>query len=87
MACTGTFSARPNSDSDFLTYAEMCFIKAEIYFRKGNKDLALNAYKTGIQAHFDRMQRKLNEWKTAGSNNPDEMPMDDSEIAEYTFQN
>ena len=26
---------------------------------------------------------RSNEWKTAGSNNPDEMPMDDAEIAEY----
>ena len=83
VAGTGTFYARPNSDSDFLTYAEMCFIKAEIYFRQSNKDQALAAYKTGIKAHFDRMQKRLNEWKTAGSNNPDEMPMDDAEIAEY----
>ena len=30
VAGTGTFYARPNSDSDFLTYAEMFFIKAEI---------------------------------------------------------
>ena len=83
VAGTGTFYARPNSDSDFLTYAEMCFIKAEIYFRKGNREQALTAYKTGIKAHFDRMQKRLNEWKTAGSANPDEMPMDDAEIAEY----
>ena len=27
---TGTFYARPNSDSDILTYSEMCFIKAEV---------------------------------------------------------
>ena len=31
---TGTFYARPNSDSDILTYSEMCFIKAEVLFRK-----------------------------------------------------
>ena len=30
---TGTFYARPNSDSDILTYSEMCFIKAEVLFR------------------------------------------------------
>jgi len=80
---TGAFYTRPNSDTDFLTYAEMCFIKAEVYFRKGDLANAHTAYKAGIQAHFDRMQIKLNQWKSAGSANPDEMPMDAAEIAAY----
>jgi tetratricopeptide (TPR) repeat protein len=80
---TGTFYARPNSDTDLLTYSEMCFIKAEVYFRMGDKAKALEAYKEGIQANFDRMQTRLNEWKSAGSTNPDEMPMSDSDIAAY----
>ncbi len=80
---TGTFFARPNSDTYVLTYAEMCFIKAEILLRKGKKGDALTAYKAGIQASFDQMQTKLNTWKTAGSVNPDEMPMNAADITAY----
>ncbi len=80
---TGTFYTRPNSDTDLLTYSEMCFIKAEIYFRMGDKDKALTAYKEGIQANFNRMQTRLEEWKTEGSDNPDEMPMNENDIASY----
>lgn len=83
IAGTGTFYARPNSDSDILTYSEMCFIKAEVYFREGEKDKALVAYKDGIQAHFDRMQAKLDEWESDGSTNPDEMPMEETAITTY----
>ncbi|MCI1684430.1 MAG: SusD/RagB family nutrient-binding outer membrane lipoprotein [Prevotella sp.] len=80
---TGTFYARPNSDTDLLTYSEMCFIKAEVYFRLGDKAKALAAYKEGIQANFDRMQTRLNAWKAAGSVNPDEMPMNEEDISAY----
>jgi hypothetical protein len=80
---TGTFFARPDSDSDVLTYAEMCFIKAEVYLRQGNAPEAFTAYRAGIQAAFDRMQIKLNEWKSAGTVNPDQMPMDEADIAAY----
>ncbi len=83
VAGTGTFYARPNSDSDLLTYAEMCFIKAEVYFRKGDAGNAYTAYRDGIQAHFDRMQIKLNQWKSDGSQNPDEMPMEAADIVAY----
>ncbi|WP_321330970.1 SusD/RagB family nutrient-binding outer membrane lipoprotein [uncultured Bacteroides sp.] len=83
IAGTGTFYARPNSDTDILTYSEMCFIKAEVYLRKGDQDKALTAYKDGIKANFDRMQQKLAEWKADGTSNPDEMPMDQGEISAY----
>jgi hypothetical protein len=83
IAGTGTFYARPNSDSDILTYAEMCFIKAEVNFRTGKKEEAWNAYKAGIKAHFDRMQTKLTKWKSDGSKNPDELPMNEAEITAY----
>ena len=83
VAGTGTFYTRPNSDTDFLTYAEMCFIKAEVYFRKGDAANAHTAYLAGIQAHFDRMQIRLNQWRAEGTVNPDEMPMDPVEIAAY----
>jgi len=83
VAGTGTFFARPDSDSDILTYAEMCFIKAEVYLRQGNAPEAFTAYRAGIQASFDRMQIKLNEWKSSGTINPDQMPMDNADIAAY----
>lgn len=83
VAGTGTFFARPDSDSDILTYSEMCFIKAEVYLRQGKSAEALAAYKEGIKASFDRMQLKLNDWKSQGTVNPDQMPMDESAITAY----
>ena len=83
VAGTGTFYARPTSDSDILTYAEMCFIKAEVLFRQAKTGEALAAYREGIQAHFERMQIKLNEWKSGGTTNPDQMPMNEADITDY----
>ncbi len=37
-----------------LTYAELKFIEAEVYFRQGNTSSALTAYKEAIQASMDR---------------------------------
>lgn len=83
VAGTGTFYARPNSDTDILTYSEMCFIKAEVLFRKGDKSGALVAYKEGIASHFDRMQTKLELWKVENKDNPDQQPMDPIDISAY----
>ncbi len=63
---TSTFYARPDSDTDIMTYAEMCFLKAEVLFRKGEKANAYAAYKAGIKAHFDRMNEKLRYWEGLG---------------------
>ncbi len=63
---TGTFYARPTSHSYILTYPEMCFIKAEILFNKGDKNGAYTAYTNGIKAHFELMNQKLAEWQGAG---------------------
>ena len=83
VGSTGSFQTRPNSDFDYITYYEMCFIKAEVYMRTGDKAKAFAAYQDGIRAHFDRMQSKLTDWKSAGFNNPDMWPMDAAEIAAY----
>jgi hypothetical protein len=83
VAGTGTFYARPTSDSDILTFSELCFIKAEALFRQGKSAEALTAYKAGIQANIDRMQTKLNEWKSAGGANPDQLPMNASDITTF----
>lgn len=83
VGSTGSFQIRPNSDQEILTYHEMCFIKAEVYFRKGDKESALAAYQEGIQAHMDMMQSKLTEWESAGYTNPDMWPMSDTDISTY----
>ncbi|MBQ3174707.1 MAG: SusD/RagB family nutrient-binding outer membrane lipoprotein [Bacteroidales bacterium] len=63
---TSTFYARPDSDTDIMTYTEMCFLKAEVLFRKGDKGGAYDAYIKGIKAHFDRMNDKLRYWEGLG---------------------
>ena len=83
VAGTGTFHARPDSDFDVVTYSEMCFIKAEVYLRMGQPGPAHTAYLEGIRASFDRMQSKLNDWKSAGVKNPDQLPMNPVYIDAY----
>lgn len=83
VGSTGSFQTRPVSDFEIMTYHEACFIKAEVLFRKGDKAGALAAYKAGIKAHLDYMQKKLTAWKGQGFNNPDMLPMDDSKISAY----
>ncbi|MBP1618024.1 MAG: hypothetical protein H6Q14_1851 [Bacteroidetes bacterium] len=83
VGSTGSFQIRPNSDQEILTYHEMCFIKAEVYFREGETDKALEAYKAGIEAHINMMQAKLTEWEGAGYENPDMWPMSETDISSY----
>ena len=87
VASTGSYQVRPVSDQEIVTYHEMCFIKAEVNMRKGDKNGALAAYKAGIQAHIDMMQAKLTEWQAAGYNNPDMWPMNSSDINAYLQSN
>ncbi len=83
VGSTGSFQVHSVSDQEYVTYHEMCFIKAEVLFRKGDKEGALQAYKQGIQAHIDMMQDKLTEWQGSGYPNPDQWPMDNAAISEY----
>ena len=83
VGSTGSFQTRPVSDFEIMTYHEACFIKAEVLYRKGDKSGALTAYKAGIKAHLDYMQKKLTAWKGQGFSNPDMLPMDDSKISAY----
>lgn len=83
VGSTGSFQTRPVSDFEIMTYHEACFIKAEVLFRKGDKAGALAAYKAGIKAHLDYMQKKLTAWKGQGFSNPDMLPMDDAKISAY----
>lgn len=85
VGSTGSFQIRPISDQEILTYHEMCFIKAEVYMRKGDAGAAFTAYRDGIRAHLDMMQAKLTEWNAGGyaSVNPDMKPMDPTAITDY----
>ncbi|WP_028296366.1 SusD/RagB family nutrient-binding outer membrane lipoprotein [Olivibacter sitiensis] len=59
---TGSFYIRADAPAHLLTYHEMCFIKAEVLFRKGDLTNALTAYKAGIRAHMEAMNEKLREY-------------------------
>lgn len=79
---TGTFYTRPEAPTDVMTYCEMCFIKAEVLFRKGDKAGALQAYKDGVKANIDHMQSKLREYGKDDMN-PGRNPMNDAEITKF----
>ncbi len=59
---SGTFYTRVSSPTYMGSYAEACFIKAEVLFNKGDKSGAFAAYKEGVKASFDQMNIKLNQW-------------------------
>src|SRR5690606_42093344 len=72
VAASGTFYSRPDAPTHLLTYSEMCFIKAEVLFKSGDKAGAFNAYKEGIKAHIELMNAKLT---TYANVNPSKSPM------------
>ncbi|MEF9985830.1 MAG: SusD/RagB family nutrient-binding outer membrane lipoprotein [Bacteroidales bacterium] len=79
---TGTFYSRPEAPTDIITYHEMCFIKAEILFRQGDKGGALTAYKEGIAAHINHMQAKLASYG-GDKQNPGRNPMNQAAIDKF----
>lgn len=80
VAASGTFYSRPDAPTHLLGYPEMCFIKAEVLFNKGDKAGAFEAYKSGIKGHIDLMNMKLN---TYGNINPSKSPMTDVKIDNF----
>lgn len=78
---SGTFYVRPDGPTHLLAYPEMCFIKAEILFRKGDKPGAFTAYKDGIKAHMDLMNEKLNVWNDPV--NISKQPISQADITNY----
>ncbi|WP_437920180.1 SusD/RagB family nutrient-binding outer membrane lipoprotein [Sphingobacterium sp. LRF_L2] len=52
---TGTWYTQRGSKGLLLTNSEMNFIKAEVYFKQGEKVKALEAYRAGIEAHFNHL--------------------------------
>lgn len=59
---SGTFYTRVSSPTYIGTYAECCFIRAEVLFKKGDKGGAYNAYKAGVKASCELMNDKLRTW-------------------------
>jgi len=83
---SGTFYTRVSSPTYIGTYAECCFIKAEVLFNKGDKAGAFAAYKAGIQASIELMNDKLEDWVSGDASLkdcPSFVPMDDSAIQNF----
>lgn len=59
---SGTFYTRVSSPTYLGTYAEACFIKAEVLFNQGSAPAAFTAYKEGIKASMEQMNVTLNSW-------------------------
>ncbi|AVM56719.1 SusD/RagB family nutrient-binding outer membrane lipoprotein [Bacteroides heparinolyticus] len=59
---SGSFYTRVSSPTYVGTYAEACFIKAEVLFKQNDKSGAFTAYRDGIKASIDCMNEKLNKW-------------------------
>lgn len=59
---SGTFHTRPSSPMWLATYAEACFIRAEVLMRKGDKTGAFAAYQQGAKANMEDMNRSINDW-------------------------
>lgn len=80
---TGIYQTQPMSDFQLMTYAECCFIKAEVLLRKGDAGGALAAYKAGIQASFDDIQSQVSSFAASGYKNILLTPMNAADIATY----
>ncbi len=83
---SGTFYTRVSSPTYVGTYAEACFIKAEIMFNDGKKAEAFAAYKEGIKASIEAMNDKLNVWCSEDDNLkkcPSFKPMEQADIDNF----
>jgi hypothetical protein len=84
---SGTFYTRVSSPTYIGTYAECCFIRAEVLFKKGDKAGAYTAYKNGIKASMELMNEKLKVWVAEDPTNladcPSFTPMTDEAINNY----
>ena len=83
---SGSFYTRVSSPTYIGTYAEACFIRAEVLFNQGNKGAAFDAYKKGIVASIDGMNDKLKVWCREDANLeacPSFSPMTQADIDNY----
>ena len=83
---SGSFYSRVSSPTYLGTYAEACFIKAEILFNNGDRSGAFTAYKNGIKASMDQMNITLKQWVSEDASLadcPSFTPMTDAEINNF----
>lgn len=64
---TGKYLFQNKAVFPIMTYAEMQFIKAEAALRSGNASVAHTAYKNGINAHFDFINRSYSSVRSASN--------------------
>ena len=83
---SGTFYTRVSSPTYIGTYSECCFIRAEVLFKRGDRQGAFDAYKKGIQASCELMNDKLNVWIQDArlGKCPSFIPMTDEAIDNFT---
>lgn len=83
---SGVFWTRPTSPTVVGSYAECCFIKAEVLFRQQRIAEAFAAYKAGIKAHIDFVNDICKMW-VAGDPTlesvPSFTPMKQADIDNY----
>jgi hypothetical protein len=63
---SGRFIYRNTAPMPVLTYTELQFLKAEAAFIKGDRTLALEAYRNGINGHFDMIEQNFPATTTDG---------------------
>lgn len=83
---SGTFYTRVSSPTYLGTFAEACFIKAEILFNQGDRSGAFTAYRNGIKAAMDQMNISLRKWVSEDANLgtcPSFTPMTDAQINNF----
>ena len=83
---SGSFYARATTPQYMGSYCEACFIKAEVLFNQGKKAEAFNAYKEGVKANFDMMNKVLATYtgkNPAYAECPSFTVMSDAEISNY----
>lgn len=85
-AVSGVFSVRPDSPTYFGAYWEVCFIKAEVLMRKGDKAGAFAAYKAGIEAHIKAVEEQCKLWVSGDptlATCPSFAPATEASISQY----
>lgn len=63
---TGRFIYRNTAPMPVMTYTEMQFLKAEAAFIKGDRGVALEAYRNGINGHYDMIDQNFPATTTDG---------------------
>lgn len=85
-AYSGSFYTRVSSPTYLGTYAEACFIRAEVLLKQGSKPAAFNAYKAGVEASINLMNEQLKAWVAEDGSLkdcPSFTPMEQSAIDNY----